>query len=55
MQISKDKIQEFKVLWKNRFGEDKSDDFVYNQITKLATMIKLIYKPIRKVELAYYQ
>jgi hypothetical protein len=51
MQISNEKIQEFKVLWKNRFDEDISDDFAYNQITKLAIMIKLIYKPIKKSEL----
>mgnify|MGYP003989004861 CR=1 FL=1 len=51
MQISNERINKFKELWKKRFNEKISDNFAYEQITDLATMIKLIYKPIKKSDL----
>jgi hypothetical protein len=29
MQISNEKIQKFKILWKKRFDKEISDDFAY--------------------------
>lgn len=46
--ISKERLEEFKRLYKKRFNEDLSDADALEKATKLLRMVELIYKPITK-------
>ncbi|HPA25615.1 MAG TPA: hypothetical protein PLK76_02555 [bacterium] len=50
MQINQQKILEFRGLWKKHFGEEISDEFAYEQAENLCSLLKKIYKPIRKFD-----
>ena len=41
-------IEQFRTLYKNRFGEELSRDEAYERGTQLITLVKAIYKPIKK-------
>lgn len=43
-------IQEFKRLYKNKYGIELSDDEAYEQGIKIIELVKSIYKPIKKNE-----
>lgn len=48
MQLSKEQLEQFKQLYKERFGEELSDKEALDQATNLVNLIKATYKPIRK-------
>jgi hypothetical protein len=50
MRISEQKIMEFRELWQKHFNEEISDDFAREQIEKLCSLVKLIYRPIKRLE-----
>ena len=44
--ISKERLKEFKKIYKRRFGKILSDQVALESATKLLTLVKIIYKPI---------
>ena len=44
--ISKEHLEKFKVLYKNRFGVEISDQEALEEGTKLLRLMKIIYKPM---------
>jgi hypothetical protein len=48
MMLSNEDIQEFKVLYKNHFGEDLSDDEALERATRLIELVRVVYTPIIK-------
>lgn len=48
MSLSKESIKEFKRIYKQKFGEEISDQDAYKQGTKLVNLIKIIYKPKKR-------
>lgn len=49
--LSTEQLQQFKCLYKNRFGEDLSQENALEHSTKLLTIVKLVYQPISKIDL----
>lgn len=45
--LKKQQIEEFRKLYKSRFGVEISKEEAYERGTKLITLIKAIYKPIK--------
>lgn len=48
MAISKERLEQFKDLFKNRYGRDINDSFAYEQAEKLLIFLREIYRPITK-------
>jgi len=48
MELSKEALEEFKIIYKEDFGEKISDDKALDLATRLVTLFKVIYKPIEK-------
>ncbi len=48
--ISNERVQEFKILYKNRFGKELSDDEAREKASALVRFLKIIYKPMTKEE-----
>lgn len=48
--ISKEKLKEFKKLYKKRFGENLSDQVALEEATKLLNLVKAVYKPMTQEE-----
>ncbi len=48
--ISKEKLKEFKKIYKNRFGEHLSDQIVSEKATKLLNLVKAVYQPMTQKE-----
>lgn len=48
--ISKEKLDEFKFLYKKHFGKDISDAEALESATKLINLVRLVYKPMTKKE-----
>ena len=46
--VSEKALQEFKMVWREEFGEDISDEKALEEATALLTMFDAIYRPIRK-------
>lgn len=46
MQLKPEDIEEFKRLYKKKFGEEISDAEAYEKAVKLITLVKAIYKQI---------
>lgn len=53
--ISKERLDEFKRIYKKEFGEEISDQEALEKATKLLRMVELIYKPITKKEYDAFQ
>jgi hypothetical protein len=45
--ISKEQLEKFKIIYKNQFGEELSDQEALEKATKLLNMMKVIYRPIK--------
>jgi len=45
--LSEKSVEQFRMLYKERFGEEISREEVYKQGMKLLQLIKTIYKPIK--------
>lgn len=50
VKISKEQLEKFKVLYKNRFGKEISDQETLESGTKLVRLIELIYNPMTEEE-----
>ena len=48
--ISKEKLKEFKKIYKKRFGKSISDQVVLEKATKLLNLVKAVYKPMTQEE-----
>ena len=48
--VSKEKLKEFKKIYKKRFSENLSDQVALEKATKLLNLVKVIYQPITKGE-----
>ena len=48
--ISKESLEEFKRIYKKRFGEDLPDQVALDKATKLLNLMRAIYKPMTKEE-----
>lgn len=48
-------LQEFKEIWKKKYGEEISDEFAMEQAISLLTIFNVIYKPIKKEWLKEYE
>ena len=48
MNISEAQLTSFKVLYKQHFGEELSQEEALEKASKLVRMMQLIYKPITK-------
>jgi len=48
--ISKEKLKEFKKIYKKRFGEYLSDQVTLEKATKLLNLVKAVYRPMTKEE-----
>lgn len=46
--LSKQALDEFKVIWRAEFGEDVPDDIATEEAINLLTMFNVIYRPIKK-------
>ena len=46
--LSTKALQEFKEVWKKKYGEEISDDFALEQAVNLLTLFATVYKPIKK-------
>jgi hypothetical protein len=44
--ISKERLEEFKKIYKKKFGKDISDQDALEQATKLMRLMEIIYKPM---------
>ncbi len=50
MIISKERLDEFKRIWKRKFGEDISDEKAQESGSKLIQLVEAIYKPMTQKE-----
>ena len=48
--ISKERLKEFKKIYKKRFGKNLSDQSALEKAIKLLRLVKIIYKPMTKEE-----
>jgi len=48
--ISKERLKEFKKIYKKRFGENLSDQIALEKATKLLNLVKDVYRPMIKEE-----
>lgn len=48
--ISKEQLEKFKVLYKNRFGKELTDQEALEKGTSLVRLMELIYKPMTMEE-----
>ena len=48
--ISSKELEEFKKIYKKRFGTDLSDQDALEKATKLLTLVKAVYRPMTKEE-----
>jgi len=48
--ISKEKLKEFKKIYKKRFGKNLSDQVALEKATKLLNLVKAVYRPMAKEE-----
>lgn len=48
MQISKEAIQEYKEIYKKRFGKDLCDKEAYEQASRLLGFFEILYEGVRK-------
>ncbi len=46
--ISEEALEQFKIIWRQEFGEDLSDDVALIEALNLLTLFDHIYKPIKK-------
>lgn len=53
--LSKKAADEFKVIWREQFGEDISDEKATEEGINLLTMFNAIYRPIKKEWLKEYE
>ena len=48
--ISREKLKEFKKIYKERFGEYLSDQVALEKAIKLLNLVKAVYQPMTKEE-----
>lgn len=48
--ISKESLEEFKKIYKKRFGDDLSDQVALEKSTKLLNLVKAVYRPMTQEE-----
>jgi hypothetical protein len=51
MQIPDDKLEEFREIYKKKFGKEISKADALDSATKLLTLMKIVYRPIKKSDL----
>ena len=50
MQISKERLNEFKRIYKKRFKKELSDNEALEKAIKLSRLVEIIYKPMTESE-----
>lgn len=53
--ISRERIEQFKALYRKNFGKELSDQDAYEKASKLLRTVRLVYKPITENELEQLQ
>jgi hypothetical protein len=48
--ISKEYLDKFKNIYKNKFGKDLSNQDTLEKATKLLRLVEIVYKPMTKEE-----
>ncbi len=48
--LSKESLEEFKKLYKKRFGKNLSDQVALEKATKLLNLVKAVYRPMTQKE-----
>lgn len=48
--ISKERLEEFKRIYRKEFGKDISDQDALESATKLLNLLRVVYKPMTKEE-----
>ena len=48
--ISKESLEEFKMIYKKEFKEDISDEVALDKATRLLNLVRAVYKPMTKDE-----
>ncbi|MDE1970239.1 MAG: hypothetical protein KGI50_01550 [Patescibacteria group bacterium] len=46
--ISKEALEKFKDLYKERFGKDLDDAEAFGKASKLLNLVSIVYRPIQK-------
>lgn len=46
--LSDESLRDFKIVWKEEFGEDISDDLALEEGVNLLNLLDHIYRPIKK-------
>ena len=47
---NEDLIKKYKSLYREKTGQDLSDEEAFSQAMNLVTLVKVIYRPIQRVE-----
>lgn len=53
--ISHQALDDFKMIWKKEFGQDISDEKALEEGTALITLMKAVYRPVKKEWLEEYE
>lgn len=53
--LSKQALDDFKKVWKKEYGQDISDQKALEEGTALITLMKAVYRPIKKEWLDEYE
>ncbi len=53
--ISKERLDEFKKIYKKQFGKEIKDEDAREQAEKLLRLVGIVYKPITKEEYEKYK
>ena len=48
--ISNEELEEFKAIYKKRFGTELSNQDALEKATRLLTLMKIVYKPMTREE-----
>ena len=55
MPLSKEAVQKFQALYKNRFGKEIDEKEAYEKSAKLLQLVSLIYHPMTRAQLEAVQ
>ena len=50
IDITKEELNELRILYKEEFNEEVSDEELANYATQLINLLQAVYKPIEKID-----
>jgi len=53
--LSKEDVEKFREIYKKQFNEELSYEDAYESATKLITLMKLVYRPMKKSDLKKFE